>query len=164
MFLRDATEVISTALVRAQYAHSEAFRVGIRTAPRAENGHYPISAPNTYHYHPGMHQAGEQVWENALAQHPHLTDLFATQGFLTESQLDDAHIPETEEQATKRRKEQKVKCDKRNLGNWRLVWWNAKRVVLRRQAIKAEKKQERQGRSEKRRRRERKKQHLFSEH
>ena len=48
-----------------------------------------------------MSRADKEVWDNALAQHPHVTILFAIQGSLSELQLDLANISETDEQEMK---------------------------------------------------------------
>ena len=96
-------------MLKDKFEGPEAFRVGIRTAPRAALGHYPLSATQTYHSHLGMSQPPVEQFDQALSQHPGLTDLFALQGYLTAEDLDRAGIQETKEQEETRQKGQKVK-------------------------------------------------------
>ena len=124
-------EVISKTLVRAQYAHSKAFSHAARVMARQKTGHYPTDMNQIFARHPGMHTASEETRQHCLAQLEGLSELFGRQGYFTEEDFDDFQIPETEEQAAKRAKGNKVKSECVPW-RWRFSWDNHEGTVAKR--------------------------------
>ena len=124
-------EVISKTLVRAQYAHSKAFTHAARVMARQKTGHYPTNMDQIFARHPGMHTASEETRRHCLDQLEDLSELFGRQGFFTEEDFDDFGIPETEEQATKRARGNKVKSECVPW-RWRFSWDNHEGTVAKR--------------------------------
>ena len=124
-------EVISKTLVRAQYAHSKAFTHAARVMARQKTGHYPTNMDQIFARHPGMHTASEETRRHCRDQLEDLSELFGRQGYFTEEDFDNFGIPETEEQATKRARGNKVKSECVPW-RWRFSWDNHESTVAKR--------------------------------
>ena len=123
-FTSGQVSVMAANLVRAQYAHNLAFNVKSRTDARRKTGHWPTSARAIFDNHPGMSQLDEDEKQEYLDMIPTDTLLFARQGYLLETDMDNSDIPETKEQASKRAKGQSVKIGLKAPWRSRFAWIN----------------------------------------
>jgi hypothetical protein len=119
---RQLAATVAATIVRMQYAHSECFSFSKTVAARRKTGHHPVNVDKLFDNHPGMKLVASEVRAWCKSRIPDVKDIFAFNGFVTEKNLDEAKIPETEEQAEKRRKGHKVKmgsaCGWRSRFTW----------------------------------------------
>lgn len=123
-FTSGQVSMMAANLVRAQYAHNSAFNVKSRTDARRKTGHWPTSVGAIFDNHPGMSQLDEDEKQEYSDLIPTDTLLFARQGYLLETDMDNSGIPETKEQASKRAKGQSVKIGLKAPWRSRCAWIN----------------------------------------
>ena len=131
------------AVLRSQYASSKSFNASTRCHAAKITGHYPYDPVQMFMRHPGMSIVDKEVRERCLeAVKGSLKSLSCSQGWLRETDLDDAKIPETAQQTKARADGRRVKDQDRHISHWRFCFFNHEGTVQARTKMAEEKQAE----------------------